>query len=75
MQYPCQKMKKCLARMQAGYRVRAAINGKPDELLKEIHPWGGAKVDFEATENPAFIRRLLKLPFRSGRIGVIYGEK
>ncbi len=51
------------------------VYGEPEELVATIKSWGISKAEFVETRNSLFIPRALKLPFMTGPIGIIRGEK
>ena len=51
------------------------LYGEVDDLLETIRDWGIDEVSFIDTSVSDFIPRALKLPFMTGKIGIIYGTK
>jgi len=52
-----------------------SIYGNIDNLIKELKSSGIKEAEFIKTSNSPFIPKLLKLPFMTGRIGIIKGIK
>lgn len=52
-----------------------ALYGEIDDLLETIKGWGITEVAFVDTSASDFIPAALKLPFMTGKIGIVYGTK
>jgi SAM-dependent methyltransferase len=51
------------------------VYGNIDDLISEIRSWGVRRVEFVRTGEASFIPTALKLPFMTGTMGIIAGEK
>jgi len=51
------------------------IYGETDDLLLAIKSWGVTRVEFVKTEDAPFIPKVLRLPFMTGGLGILHGEK
>jgi ubiquinone/menaquinone biosynthesis C-methylase UbiE len=51
------------------------VYGNIDDLISEIRTWGVRRVKFVRTRDASFIPIALKLPFMTGTMGIIAGEK
>jgi ubiquinone/menaquinone biosynthesis C-methylase UbiE len=49
--------------------------GETDDLLDAIRSWGIESIALTNTSQSDFIPKALKLPFMTGKIGLIYGKK
>lgn len=52
-----------------------ALYGGLDDLIETIRGWGITEVSFLDTSSSSFIPRALKLPFMTGKIGILFGTK
>jgi len=56
------------------FQFKAAY-GDIDDLLSAVKSWGVSKVEFVNTKDAPFIPKALRLPFMTGSMGILHGEK